>query len=42
VLVTLHPSALLRMEPQQLPQAFDAFVRDLALARALPLPPLAS
>jgi DNA polymerase len=32
VLVTLHPSALLRMEPQQLPQAFDAFVRDLSLA----------
>ena len=32
VLVTLHPSALLRMDPQQLPQAFDAFVRDLALA----------
>ena len=32
VLVTLHPSALLRMEPQQLPQAFDAFVRDLAQA----------
>src|SRR5205085_4594675 len=32
VLVTLHPSALLRMEPEQLPQAFDAFVRDLALA----------
>jgi DNA polymerase len=32
VLVTLHPSALLRMEPQQLPQAFEAFVRDLAKA----------
>jgi len=32
VLVTLHPSALLRMEPEQLPQAFGAFVRDLALA----------
>lgn len=32
VLVTVHPSALLRMEPRQLPQAFDTFVRDLSLA----------
>lgn len=32
VLVTLHPSALLRMEPQLQPQAFEDFVRDLALA----------
>jgi DNA polymerase len=32
VLVTLHPSALLRMPPAQQPQAFAAFVRDLALA----------
>ncbi|HVE53390.1 MAG TPA: UdgX family uracil-DNA binding protein [Ramlibacter sp.] len=36
VLVTLHPSALLRMEPPQQPPAFDAFVRDLALANRLP------
>ena len=34
VLVTLHPSALLRMEESQLPQAFEAFVRDLAMAWA--------
>lgn len=33
VLVTLHPSALLRMEPPQQPAAFDAFVRDLERAR---------
>ena len=33
VLVTLHPSALLRMEPAQQPAAFEAFVRDLAQAR---------
>jgi uracil-DNA glycosylase len=32
VLVTLHPSALLRMAPEQQPQAFEVFVRDLALA----------
>jgi DNA polymerase len=30
VLVTLHPSALLRMDAHQQPQAFEAFVRDLA------------
>jgi DNA polymerase len=36
VLVTLHPSALLRMQPQQLPQAFEAFVRDLAKGCAVP------
>jgi uracil-DNA glycosylase family protein len=32
VLVTLHPSALLRLPPEQLPQAFAAFVSDLAMA----------
>ena len=32
VLVTLHPSALLRMEPQQQSQAFEDFVADLQLA----------
>lgn len=32
VLVTVHPSALLRMDGRQLPQAFDTFVRDLAAA----------
>ncbi|MDB5858292.1 MAG: uracil-DNA glycosylase protein-like protein, partial [Ramlibacter sp.] len=32
VLVTLHPSALLRLPPEQLPAAFEAFVRDLHLA----------
>jgi len=32
VLVTLHPSALLRLPPEQQPQAFEVFVRDLALA----------
>jgi uracil-DNA glycosylase len=30
VLVMLHPSALLRMPPEQLPPAFAQFVRDLA------------
>jgi uracil-DNA glycosylase family protein len=34
VLVTLHPAALLRMEPQLREQAFDSFVADLALALA--------
>jgi DNA polymerase len=29
VLVTLHPSALLRLPPEQLPHAFAAFVADL-------------
>ena len=29
VLVTLHPSALLRMDPALQPDAFEAFVRDL-------------
>jgi DNA polymerase len=33
VLVTLHPSALLRLAPQRLPAAFDAFVRDLEAAQ---------
>ena len=32
VLVTVHPSALLRMPSEQLPAAFDAFVRDLQAA----------
>ena len=32
VLVTLHPSALLRMAPQEQPRAFEQFVDDLALA----------
>jgi DNA polymerase len=32
VLVTLHPSALLRLPPQDLPEAFDRFVGDLAQA----------
>jgi DNA polymerase len=32
VLVTLHPSALLRMEPGSQNQAFDRFVQDLSLA----------
>jgi uracil-DNA glycosylase len=39
VLVTLHPSALLRMQPQQLPSAFEAFVRDLAQAGGGSAPP---
>jgi probable DNA metabolism protein len=34
VLVTLHPSALLRMEPALREQAFEAFVADLAVAMA--------
>ena len=37
VLVTLHPSALLRMEAQEQPAAFDAFVRDLRIAMAGPV-----
>ena len=32
VLVTLHPSALLRMAPQEQPRAFEQFVDDMALA----------
>jgi DNA polymerase len=32
VLVTLHPSALLRMPPAEQPRAFDEFVRDLRAA----------
>jgi probable DNA metabolism protein len=39
VLVTLHPSALLRMEPALREQAFEAFVADLAVARAQVAPP---
>jgi hypothetical protein len=34
VLVTLHPSALLRMEPGLQASAYDAWVADLALAAA--------
>lgn len=36
VLVTLHPSALLRMPPQAQTQAFQDFVADLRLAQAGP------
>ena len=36
VLVTLHPSALLRMEPQLQAQAFDDFVADLRVAQQGP------
>lgn len=32
VLVTLHPSALLRMPPEEQPRAFEEFVRDLQAA----------
>jgi DNA polymerase len=35
VLVTLHPSALLRMAPEDKDAAFDEFVQDLAQARAV-------
>jgi DNA polymerase len=35
VLVTLHPSALLRMPPEDKEEAFAAFVKDLAKARKL-------
>jgi DNA polymerase len=34
VLVTLHPSALLRMPAQEQPAAFERFVQDLTLAAA--------
>ena len=34
VLVTLHPSALLRMEPEEQPRAFEEFVSDLRVAMA--------
>ena len=36
VLVTLHPSALLRMEPQLQAQAFEDFVADLRVAQQGP------
>lgn len=36
VLVTLHPSALLRMPPSEQAPAFEAFVRDLRVAAAGP------
>jgi DNA polymerase len=32
VLVTLHPSALLRVLPEDRETAFEAWVRDLAMA----------
>jgi DNA polymerase len=35
VLVTLHPSALLRVPPEDREEAFEAFVRDLKQARKL-------
>ena len=35
VLVTLHPSALLRVLPEDREEAFEAFVRDLKQARKL-------
>ena len=35
VLITLHPSALLRVLPQERDEAFAAFVKDLAKARKL-------
>lgn len=34
VLVTLHPSALLRMPPEAMPRAFEDFVRDLGSAQS--------
>jgi DNA polymerase len=39
VLVTLHPSALLRMPPAGQDAAFELFVRDLQLAQAGPPAP---
>ncbi|WP_048441864.1 UdgX family uracil-DNA binding protein [Caenimonas sp. SL110] len=39
VMVTVHPSALLRMDPHLQPAAFEQFVADLALATALASPP---
>ena len=38
VLVTLHPSALLRMAPEEQPRAFEEFVKDLGVAMAGPGP----
>jgi uracil-DNA glycosylase len=35
VLITLHPSALLRVLPQDREEAFALFVKDLAKARKL-------
>jgi DNA polymerase len=32
VLITLHPSALLRMEPEDKEAAYDAWLRDLRKA----------
>ena len=34
VLVTLHPSALLRMPPEERAEAFEHWLRDLELAGA--------
>ena len=36
VLVTLHPSALLRMAPEEQAEAFERFVHDLQCAMAGP------
>ena len=36
VLVTLHPSALLRLAPEEQPRAFEEFVKDLGVAMAGP------
>jgi uracil-DNA glycosylase family protein len=35
VLITLHPSALLRVPPEDREEAFEAFVKDLAKAKKL-------
>jgi DNA polymerase len=35
VLITLHPSALLRVLPEEREEAFLLFVKDLAKARKL-------
>ncbi|MEO7547500.1 MAG: uracil-DNA glycosylase family protein, partial [Ramlibacter sp.] len=35
VLITLHPSALLRLPPQEKAEGFEAFLRDLRHAREL-------
>jgi DNA polymerase len=38
VLVTVHPSSLLRLPPAQLPAAFERFAAELALVAARPAP----
>jgi uracil-DNA glycosylase len=35
VLITLHPSALLRVPPEDREEAFDAFTKDLSKAAKL-------